>query len=84
MNKIKKSEKKLRGLQRKISKKYGLNKEGRKFVKTSNIMKLEKQIRLLHRKLENIRSNHGHQTMNKIMKIKSSRIVMGVFNLKGG
>lgn len=42
MNKIKKSEKKLRGLQRKISKKYGLNKEGRKFVKTSNIMKLEK------------------------------------------
>lgn len=42
IDKIKKSEKKLRGLQRKISKKCGLNKEGRKFVKTSNIMKLEK------------------------------------------
>ncbi len=44
---VKKLEKRLRRLQRKISRKYELNKEGRKFVKTSNSIKLEKQIRLL-------------------------------------
>ncbi|CUU48895.1 transposase [Clostridium beijerinckii] len=44
---VKKLEKRLRRLQRKISRKYELNKEGRKFVKTSKIIKLEKQIRLL-------------------------------------
>jgi putative transposase len=36
---VKKLEKRLRRLQCKISKKYELNKEGRKFVKTSNIIK---------------------------------------------
>lgn len=44
---VNKLEKRLRRLQRKISRKYELNKEGRKFVKTSNSIKLEKQIRLL-------------------------------------
>ncbi|OPJ59846.1 putative transposase [Clostridium chromiireducens] len=44
---VKKLEKGLRRLQRKLSRKYELNKEGRKVVKTSNSIKLEKQIRLL-------------------------------------
>lgn len=80
---IKNLEIKLRRLQRKISRKYELNKEGRKFVKTSNIIKLEKQIRLLHRKLANIRSNHIHQATNKIVKAKPSRVVMETLNIKG-
>jgi len=70
---IKKSEKRLRRLQRKVSRKYELNKEGRKLVKTSNIIKLEKQIRLLYRKLSNIRNNHLHQATNKIVKTKPSK-----------
>lgn len=80
---VKKLEKRLRRLQRKISKKYELNKEGRKFVKTSNIIKLEKQIRLLHRKLSNIRNNHLHQATTKIVKTKPSRVVMETLNIKG-
>lgn len=80
---VKKLEKRIHRLQRKISKKYELNKEGRKFVKTSNIIKLEKQIRLLHRKLANIRSNHIHQATNKIVKTKPSRVVMETLNIKG-
>lgn len=80
---VKKIEKKIRRLQRKISKKYELNKEGRKFVKTSNIIKLEKQIRLLYRKLANIRSNHSHQATNMIVKTKPSRVVMETLNIKG-
>ncbi|MNN08572.1 putative transposase [compost metagenome] len=80
---VKKLEKRLRRLQRKVSRKYDLNKEGRKFVKTSNIIKLEKQIRLLHRKLSNIRNNHLHQATTKIVKTKPSRVVMEALNIKG-
>ncbi|AFS77670.1 transposase, IS605 OrfB family [Gottschalkia acidurici 9a] len=80
---VKKLEKRLRRLQRKVSRKYELNKEGRKFVKTSNIIKLEKQIRLLHRKLSNIRNNHLHQATTKIVKTKPSRVVMETLNIKG-
>lgn len=80
---VKKLKKKLARLQRQVSRKYELNREGRKFVKTSNIVKLEKQIRLLHRRLSNIRSNHTHQTTNKIVKTKPSRVVMETLNIKG-
>src|SRR3712207_7402971 len=41
--------------------------------KTNNIIKLEKEIRLLHRRLRNIRNNHIHQATNKIVKTKPSR-----------
>ncbi len=81
--KVKKLEKRLRRLQRRVSCKYLKNKEGSKFVKTSNIIKLEKQIKLLHRKLANIRSNHNHQATNKIVKTKPSRVVVETLNIKG-
>ena len=80
---VKKLEKRLRRLQRRVSRKYLKNKEGSKFVKTSNIIKIEKQIKLLHRKLTNIRSNHSHQATNKIVKTKPSRVVMETLNIKG-
>ena len=80
---VKNLEKRLRRLQRKISKKYEMNKEGRKFVKTSNIIKLEKQIRLIHRRLSNIRNNHLHQATTKIVKTKPSKVVMETLNIKG-
>lgn len=81
--KVKKLEKRLRRLQRRVSRKYLKNKEGSKFVKTSNIIKIEKQIKLLHRKLANIRSNHSHQATNMIVKTKPSRVVMETLNIKG-
>jgi len=80
---VKKYEKKLRRLQRRVSCKYQKNKEGSKFVKTSNVIKIEKQIKLLHRKLANIRSNHSHQATNMIVKTKPSRVVMETLNIKG-
>ncbi len=79
---VKQLEKRLRRLQRRVSRKYLKNKEGSKFVKTSNIIKIEKQIKLLHRKLANIRSNYNHQATNKIVKTKPSRIVMETLNIK--
>lgn len=75
--------KKLRRLQRQVSRKYEANREGNKFVKTNNIIKLEKQIKLLHRKLSNIRNNHIHQATNKIIKLKPYRVVMEDLNIKG-
>lgn len=80
---VNKLEKKLRRLQRRVSRKYLKNKEGSKFVKTSNIIKIEKQIKLLHRQLANIKSNHNHQATNKIVKTKPSRVVMETLNIKG-
>ncbi|MFS1510984.1 RNA-guided endonuclease InsQ/TnpB family protein [Chengkuizengella sp. SCS-71B] len=80
---IKKMEKKLRRLQRTLSKKYEMNKEGNRFVKTCNIIKLEKKIKLVHRKLANIRNNYLHQTTNEIVKTKPSKVVMEDLNIKG-
>lgn len=85
--KVKKLKKVLKRKQRKVSRKYNMNKiKGVKnrcqYKKTNNIIKLEKQIKLLQRKLSNIRDNHIHQTTNKIVKIKPSRVVMETLNIK--
>jgi len=80
---VKKLEKRLRRLQRKVSGKYEMNKEGNRFVKTCNIIKDEKQIRMLHRKLNGIRNNHIHQATNAIVKTKPCKVVMETLNIKG-
>jgi len=80
---VKKIEKRLRRLQRRVSRKYEMNKEGSRFVKTSNIIKTEKQIRFLHRRLSNIRRNHLHQTTNAIVKTKPCKVVMEDLNVTG-
>jgi len=82
-NKIKKKEKKLRRLQRKVSNKYQLNKKGGSYVKTSNIVKLEKNIIKLHKNLDNIRTDYRHKITTEIVKTKPSRIVMESLNVKG-
>lgn len=80
---VKKLNKKLKRLQRQVSRKYEANKDGAKFVKTNNILKLEKQIKLLYRKVGNIRNNHIHQATSKIIKLKPYRVVMEDLNVIG-
>ena len=46
-------------------------------------MKLEKKIRLLHRRLANIRDNYIHQITTEIVKTKPSQIVIEDLNIKG-
>ena len=75
--------KKLKRLQRQVSRKYEMNKNGKQFIKTNNIIKLEKQIKLIHRKLANIRNNHIHQATNKIVKLRPYRVVMEDLNISG-
>ncbi|WP_339307645.1 transposase [Paenibacillus sp. FSL R5-0519] len=80
---VRKTEKRLRRLQRKVSRKYEMNKEGKRFVKTCNIVKVEKSIRLLHRRITNIRTNHIHQATSAIAKTKPSAVVMEDLNVNG-
>jgi putative transposase len=75
--------KQIKKLQRQISRKYKMNKQEGKFVKTKNIIKLEKQVKLLFRRLTNIRQNHIHQTTSKIVKMLPERIVMEDLNISG-
>lgn len=80
---VKRLKNKLKRLQRQVSKKYEMNKQGNKFVKTNNIVKLEKEIKLVYRKLSNIRLNHIHQSTNKIIKTRPYRVVMEDLNISG-
>lgn len=80
---VRKIEKRLRRLQRQVSRKYEENKNGKEYVKTKNILKLEEKIQQTHRKLANIRNNYLHQTTTSIVKTKPYRIVIEDLNVKG-
>lgn len=90
---VKRLEKKLKREQRKLSRKMEANiknhtKNRKPIYKTplkemKNIQKQNQIIRILHRKLSDIRSNHLHQSSNDIVKTKPYRIVMETLNIKG-
>ena len=82
-NKIKKIEKRKRRLQRSVSRKYNMNKEGVRYKKTSNIIKREKELLKLSRRLTNIRRNHLHQITSEIVKRKPSFICIEDLNVSG-
>lgn len=79
--KIKKLEKSKRRLQRKISKKYLINKKGASYHKTCNIIKSERRLLKINKKLTNIRDNYLHQTTSDIIKRKPSFITIEDLNV---
>lgn len=81
--KVKKLEKRKRRLQRSISRRYEKNKKGASYCKTSNIIKREKELLKVVKRLTNIRQNHLHQTTSEIVKRKPSFICMEDLNVKG-
>ena len=74
--------KRLKRLQRKVSRKYCINKCN-KHNKTKNIMKLERQIKLIHRSLRNIRINHIRQFVSDLVKKQPQYIAIEDLNVKG-
>lgn len=76
---VKRLEKKKKRLQRKLSKKYTLN----KYEKTKNTVKLEKELLKLNHKLTNIRHNYIHQVTTEIIKRKPSFISLEDLNVSG-
>ena len=81
--KVKKLEKKKRRLQRSVSKKYNKNKKGENYCKTSNIIKREKELLKISKRLTNIRQNYLHQTTSEIIKRKPSFICIEDLNVSG-
>lgn len=82
-NKIMKIEKKKRRLQRSVSRKYNMNKRGESYKKTSNIIKREKELLKLIKRLTNIRHNHLHQLTSEIVTRKPSFICIEDLNVSG-
>ena len=80
---VKKLEKRRRRLQRSISRKYNINKKGERYKKTSNIIKREKELLKLTRRLTNIRRNYLHRTTSEIIKRKPSFICIEDLNVSG-
>ena len=74
--------KRLKRLQRKVSRKYLINKCN-KHNKTKNIIKLERQIKLIHRSLRNIRINHIRQFVSELVKKQPEYIAIEDLNVKG-
>ena len=81
--KVRKIEKKKRRLQRSISRRYEKNKKGGSYCKTSNIIKREKELLKVIKRLTNIRQNYLHQTTSEIIKRKPSFICMEDLNVSG-
>ena len=74
--------KRLKRLQRKVSRKYLINKCN-KYNKTKNIIKLERQIKLIHRSLRNIRINHIRKFVSELVKKQPQYIAIEDLNVKG-
>ena len=75
-------QKRLKRLQRKVSRKYLINKCN-KYNKTKNIIKLEKQIKLIHRSIRNIRINHIRKFVSVLVKKQPKYIAIEDLNVKG-
>jgi len=80
---IRQLKKKLKRIQRQVSRKYEMNKDGKKFIKTKNIIKLESKIRHIYQQLTNIRLNYIHNITNNLVKNKPEYIVIEDLNVKG-
>lgn len=74
-------QKRLKILQRKVSRKYLINKCN-KHNKTKNIIKLEKQIKLIYRSIRNIRINHIREFVSVLVKKQPKYIAIEDLNVK--
>lgn len=80
---IKRLKKKKRRLQRSISRKYLNNKKGVSYIKTSNIIKLERQLLKVDHRLTNIRHNYLHKVTSEIINRKPIFISLEDLNVSG-
>lgn len=81
--KYKKVSKSLKQKQRQVSRKYEMNKQGAKFIKTSNIKKLEKVMQKKRIKLQDIKKDYFHKSTTAITRTKCSAIVLEDLNVAG-
>lgn len=82
-HKVRKIEKRQRRLQRSVSRRYEKNKKGERYCKTRNIIKRQKELLKVTKRLTNIRRNYLHQTTSDIIKRKPSFICIEDLNVSG-
>ena len=82
-HKVRKIEKRQRRLQRSVSRKYEKNKKGERYCKTRNLIKRQKELLKVTKRLTNIRRNYLHQTTSAIIKRKPSFICIEDLNVRG-
>lgn len=82
-HKVRKIEKRQRRLQRSVSRRYEKNKKGERYCKTRNLIKRQKELLKVTKRLTNIRRNHLHQTTSDIIKRKPSFICIEDLNVRG-
>ena len=80
---VKNLEKRKRRLQRSVSRRYEKNKKGASYCKTSNLIKREKELLKVIKRLTNIRQNYLHQTTSEIVKREPSFICIEDLNVSG-
>ena len=77
---VRKLKSKLKHLQRNVSRKYDTNNRLKvyedKWHKSNKIIKLEKQIAEIYRKLANIRNNYLHQTTHYLVSLNPKQITI--------
>ena len=81
--KVRELKKRIRNLQRVISRRYEANRVGKKYIKTNNIIKLENKLRKLYARLNGIRYNYIHQCTHKLISLLPCRVVMEDLNVMG-
>lgn len=81
--KVRTYKKRIKHTQRSISRKYIANKQGKKYVKTNNILKEEEKLRKLYARLSNIRTNYIHQSTHTIISLLPKKVIMEDLNVSG-
>lgn len=81
--KIRNLKRKMKHLQRAISRKYEANRTGNKYCKTRNIEKAEDNLRKMYARISNIRSNYIHQCTHSLVAMLPFRVVMEYLNVSG-
>ena len=80
---VRKAGRRLKRLQRRVSKKYLMNKKDNKFYKTKNITKLERRALKVSRRLTNLRQNYLHQVTSELINRKPIFITIEDLNVTG-
>jgi len=78
--KVKRLKKRLKRKQRNVSRKYRTNGD---YKKTAGILKEEKKVAQLHRKLANIRHDYTHQKTTEIIRMNPKKICIEDLNVAG-
>ena len=83
--KIRDLKKKIRHVQRNISRKYEASKKrnGGRYEKTANIIKEEEKLKRLQARVSNIRENYIHQTTHELVSMLPKEVIMEDLNVMG-